>query len=290
MTKHWTILSSETVDLTPEVARAFSTIPSSTTERELSTKRVKFIESAVLGGRAIIFDWAKATIKDTGETVRLNGQHSGHLMAGFTNENFPRDLKVHLSHYEVDSKESAALLFRQIDSRKSSRSPADIAGVYQGLEPALIDVPRKAGMASIEGICWFSGKIVGDRVPQGDDKYDLFTNEGYHPFIQMVGRIFTVKTPEFTTPVMGSVYGSYLRDATAAEEFWVSVSKGGDETDGDPATTLDSWLVNAKGAKENTPQFEIYRACVVAWNAFRQDKNLDRITKFIPGKGIPELE
>lgn len=289
MSHHWKILSSETRDLTPDLAAEFSGMPASTTERDVSEKRVKHLRETILAGQAIIFDWAKATVLETGAVIRINGQHSSRMLAGL-NGNFPEGLKVHLSHYEVENKKAAALLFRQIDGRHSARTIDDISGVYQGLEPDLVIVSKKIGRAAIEGAIWYGRKVVGDPLPMGDDRFDLFSKAELHPYILMAGRVCSIKTPEFTTPVMGAMYGTFEREPTVAEEFWSSVAKEGEGGDGDPAATLDAWLVAAKDADQKPSQWEIYRACVVAWNAFRHRKNLDKIGKLVPGKGIPDIE
>ena len=159
MSHHWKIVSSETIDLTQDLAADFNAMTASATERDLSQKRIKHLEKAILAGRAIPFDWAKATIADTGTVVRINGQHSSKMLTSL-NGSFPEGLKVHLTHYEVDNKESAALLFRQIDSRQSARSIADIAGVYQGLAPVLDALPNKVARDALEGVVWHERKVT----------------------------------------------------------------------------------------------------------------------------------
>ena len=282
--------------MTWEEAQKFCAIPASPTERERSAGRLKYIENAILGGRAIIFDWATAEIEESGETIRINGQHSSYVAAQM-GEDIPAGLMVHRSHYKVPNKESAALLFRQIDGRQSARSIADIAGVYQGLEPDLMGVDKKAGRAAIEAICWFNQKVVGLDVPAGDDKFDLFTHRPYHPFILMCGRILKVgKTGEFSLPVIGAMFGTHEREPDVAEEFWTSVAKQGDSTTlGDPAATLDAWLVGANMRKGKTKdeipsQLEVYNACVRAWNAHRNRKTFGAVPKYVAGKGVPDIE
>jgi hypothetical protein len=68
------------------------------------------------------------------------------------NGHFPKDLKVHLDTYEVDDNDGLALLFRQFDSRKSGRTPTDVAGAYQGLHEELKDVPRASAKLAVEAI------------------------------------------------------------------------------------------------------------------------------------------
>ena len=198
---------------------------------------------------------------------------------------------MHIDDYEVDDKLSLGLLFRQFDSRLSSRSIDDISGAYQGLQPDLLGVPKKAGRSALEGALWYKRHIVGDLVPTGDDRFNLFDDQGLHPFIQMVGRVCSVKTPEFIAPVLGAMYGTWDREPKWAEEFWSDVAKQGGDNPSGPAAVLDAWLVNVLQMKLDKPkQNEIYHACAVAWNALRHGRALAKISKFDLRKGFPDLD
>ena len=94
------------------------------------------------------------------------------------------------------------------------------------------------------------------------------------------------KTGEFSLPVIGAMFGTHEREPDVAEEFWTSVAKQGDSTTlGDPAATLDAWLVGAanmrKGkTKDEIPsQLEVYNACVRAWNAHRNRKTFGAVSQ-----------
>jgi hypothetical protein len=150
-------------------------------------------------------------------------------------------------------------------------------------------VSNKVARTALDGIVWHERKVVGVYVAPGDDRFDLFTHADLHPFFLMAGRVCSVKTPEFSTPVMGAMYGTFDREPTMAEEFWTAVSKQGDGVQGDPATTLDTWLVDAKTA-DARPAMETYRACILAWNAFRHRKSFDKVPKYDARKGIPDIE
>lgn len=291
MESHFKLIGSEVKDLTPDLAISFSTLPASNTERELKQKRIDYLRDRVLSGTAISFSWARATVADTGEVIRVNGHHSSSMLA-VLDGNFPIGLKVHIDDYEVPNKESLALLFRQFDSRVSARSINDISGVYQGLQPALANVPKDAARAALDGAVWYLKKVVGEYVPTGDDRFDLFSRADMHPFIQMVGGIYTAKTPEFSTPVLGAMYGSWDREPTVAADFWPEVAAQGAGNEAPhPTTVLDAWLLDTHQKKVEKPkEWEVYRACVIAWNAYRNHRSLARIGKFKSAKGIPELE
>jgi hypothetical protein len=285
------LISSEALDLTPEFAADFAAMKPSPTERELKPKRVQHLKDVVLSGSALSFHWAKAYIVSTGETVRVNGQHSS-LMLSKLDGAFPEGLRVHLDTYEVMDVHGLTDLFGHFDNRSSARTVDDIAGAYQGVEPDLLNVPRRAGRVAVEGAGWFLKTIRGDYIPNGDERFSLFAKPELHPFIQVTGRIYSAKTPEFTTPVVGAMYGSFEIDPAICEEFWADVAvQGGGNEPNHPATSLDAWLVDAKtNPEKKISEREVYRACALAWNAYRNHRTLDRIGKYDPKKGAPELD
>lgn len=291
MEPHFKLLSSETVVITHDLAAKFSTMPASPTERDLKSKRVAYLKDQVLGGTAISFIWAKAMVADTGETVRMNGLHSSTALAAL-NGQLPADLKAHIDTYEVPTKAGLGTLFRQFDSRLSARSVDDVSGSYQGLQPDLANVPKAAGRKAIEGAIWYEKNKIGNDTPTGDDRFKWFEHPKLHSFIQMTGRILSVKTPEFSTPVIGAMYGTFDREPRLAEEFFRDVAKqGGGNNPDHPAVVLDQWLVDAREQTNDKPkEQEIYYACAYAWNAFRNHKTLDKIPRYNKKKGAPELD
>src|SRR5262245_23652237 len=124
------LVKSETLPLTPDLAERFKGMLPSPTERMLDPTRVKMLREKAEHGHLITFNWATAKFGD--REYRMNGQHSSTVLCEL-NGTFPQGLKVHLDSYEVDNKAGLALLFRQFDARKSSRSPTDVSHAYQGL-------------------------------------------------------------------------------------------------------------------------------------------------------------
>jgi len=261
----------------------------SITERDLDKTRIAKLKDKVLGGTALSFIWATATVLATGEKFRVNGHHSSNMLASLDGA-FPKGLKAHVDNYEVPELKDLALLFRQFDFRGSARSIGDIAGAYQMLVPELQDVPKPRARKAIEGANWYLKKIVGSNVPRGDDLYDMFNQSEYHSFIHMVGRIYTPKTAEFTLPVIGAMYGTFDVSPDDAETFWHDVAhEGGGNEEKHPTTVLDAWLLANAESKDKAPEMAVYRACVMAWNAYRKRASLDRISRYDPKKGIPDL-
>src|SRR5262249_22671331 len=124
---------------------------------------------------------------------------------------------------------------------------------------------------------------VREPVPKGDDRYSLFAETTLHPFVQWIGEIFSIKTPEMkSNAVVAAMFATHEKNVDAARVFWNQVAMGGVEFEDDaPATVLDTGLKAVKEketekSKETRPA-EIYQGCVYAWNAYRESKPLSSI-------------
>jgi len=250
----------------------------SPTERMFDPARAKMLREKAEAGQLIAFNWAIAKIDD--KEYRVNGQHSSAVLTEL-NGQFPQGLKVHLDTYEVDNADGLALLFRQFDSRKSGRTPADVSGAYQGLYPALSDVNRGAAKLAVEGIAWHDRYVEGLPAPKGDDIYTLFGKTALHPVIKWVGEVFSIKTPELRKQtIVAAMYGTFDKNEAEARKFWREVSRGGVEfEDNHPTTVLDSFF---KALAEDKRKLDLkpanfYQASVYAWNAFREGKTIANV-------------
>jgi hypothetical protein len=289
MEPEFKLISSETINLTPELAMQFRDMPASPTEREFDNARANMLRKKAEEKRLIAFHWAKARIGS--KEYRMNGQHSAAVLSEL-NGAFPENLKVHLDTYEVNSTENLASLFRQFDARKSGRTPSDVSGAYQGLHDDLAGVAKPSAKLAVEGVSWYEKHVEGLPAPTGDDVYQLFSKEALYPFIKWVGEIFSIKTPEMRrVPVVAAMYGSFDKSKAEAEKFWLEVSRGGVEfEDSHPATVLDSFL---KSAVEDKRKFDLkpanfYQASAYAWNAYREGRTLTTI-KYDTRKGLYQI-
>lgn len=276
------LTKSETLELTPELAIEFAGMTPSPTERPLDKSRVAYLSDHITHGKAISFNWAKAQLGDN--VIRVNGQHSSHVLAGLAQEPeaFPAGMRVHLDQYDVDNDAGLALLFRQFDARKSSRTPADVSGAHQMLHENLRDVPRDAAKFAVEGKAFFDEYVMGmPDAAKGDDRYMLFFEGELHSFIRWTGDTLNMKTPELKrAPVTAAMYGTFRHAEEQAREFWAEVARGGSQfEDSAPTTTLDEWLrlLKSKDCELKIKPVQIYIGCIIAWNAFRRTVPLKSI-------------
>jgi hypothetical protein len=278
MSSAFKLVSSKCVPMTKELAEEFRSLTPSPTERDLDPRRIRHLERKAADGLLVTFHWAKAKFK--GKWLRMNGQHSSTMLCNL-NGDFPQGLFAHVDEYEVADSSGMALLFRQFDDRKSGRTGMDVAGAYQGLVDVLKDVPKAAAKMAVEGIVWYSGRIEGLPVPSGDDAYVYFNDVRHHTFIQWIGDLFSIKTPELRKPyIVAAMYATFQKNEAEARRFWEWVAKGGHEyADNEPAAVLSAWYVKAKDkdvAKPVKPA-EYYQAGLFGWNAHRAEKQITSI-------------
>jgi hypothetical protein len=285
------LATAECLPLTHELVDKLYNMEPSPTERSLDPSRLKYLKQRAEAGQLVTFQWACARL--SGRTIRMNGQHSSTMLKEL-NGSFPKGLMVHLDTYDADDMADLAVLFRQFDARKSSRSTSDIAGAYQGLHPDLKDVQRPIAKLAVEGIAFHEKNVVGTRTVLGDDQYSLFEDKRYHPFIRWMGDLHNIKTPEMKlVPVAAAMYATFITNEAEARTFWDHVARGGVEFDDSaPATVLDAWLKQIKSREEKTRlklhPANYYQGCIYAWNGHREGKALKDI-RFKVDKGLLDL-
>jgi hypothetical protein len=276
MNGNFSIVGAETHPLTPALAQEFRDLPPSPTERELIPSRLQHLRRKADAGLLVSFHWAKCKLG--GQWYRMNGQHSATMLCEL-NGTFPDGLFAHVDLYEVASERDLALLFRQFDDRKSSRSAADVAGAYQGLVPNLRDVAKPIAKIGVEAVTWYRHFIVSVDTKKGDEQFSLFHEEQLHRYLLWLGELFSIKTPELKkVPIVAAMHATFEANEDEARKFWLDVARGGkDFEDNAPATVLDEWLKSVKEDRLEIKQGELFRGCVYAWNAYRDDKPIKEI-------------
>jgi hypothetical protein len=266
------LVNSEQLPLTPELAAQIRDMPGSPTERELNARRLNNLRKKFLEGTVIPFHWDIAQMH--GIEYRVNGQHSSNVLCQM-NGNFPAKGIVYLTRYEVDDTNGLVLLFRQFDNRQSARMPLDISGAYQNVQNDLAEVPRRTAKLGVEGVNWYRGHVLGLETASGDDQYDLFNDEVYHPFLNWLPTVLPDKGPEVRkVPVIAAMYATFTSDQGDASVFWPDVIRGGREyEDQHPTTVLFDWFRRIKEDEFRVKQNQLYQGSIYAWNAFRDGKS-----------------
>lgn len=272
----FTLVKSTTVPMTPELAGRFATMTPSPTERPLDEKRVKYLRAKIDAGLAVSFQWAfaKYTDKKGQEFLyRMNAQHSSTVLNGM-NGTLPQGLFAHVDEFEVNSLEALALLFRQYDDRKSSRSVGDVCGAYMGLYPELNDVSRDIGKLGMQAITWFNNRVERLGVPGGDDQFSRFSDRSLWPFFHWLADINPTAELKIIA-LVSAMHATFNIDKEGAETFWRQVADGGVEFETEaPSSALYNWM---KASWDGTLNARIkpdgfFQGAIFCWNAYRAGK------------------
>ncbi len=275
----FTLVTSSTEQMTPELAERFATMTPSPTERPLNPGRVRYLRAKIDAGLSVSYHWAFAKY---GETIyRMNAQHSSTVLHTMAREGvFPdEELWAHIDEFEVNSLEALALLFRQYDDRKSSRSVGDVSGAYQGLYPELNDVPRNVAKIGIEGVTWFNKNVEGLSVPAGDDKFSRFSDQTLWPFLHWLASIDPSGELKHIS-LVAAMFGTYNAAQPEAEAFWEAVANGGQEFEPTaPVTVLYNWLKDAysDNLNANIKPDGYYQGAIYCWNSFRAGRTINTV-------------
>lgn len=274
MNAQFRLIESKTVPLTRDFLDLFLGFPASPTERYCDPKRVAHLKAKYEAGLWGPCQWATARVGDA--EFRVNGSHSSAMLEALEGR-LADGLVVHWDRFDVRSLDGLAMVFRQYDDRKSSRTSADIAGAYQGLEEPLRESPRAPAKLAAEAVTWWRNHVERSPTATGDDRYTLFHEAALHPFIRWVSAdIFGARVPELAKEaVVAAMFVTFETNEVEARSFWGRVSRGGDEyQEGAPDRVLSDWL-RAALAKE-TPEFskigpgQLYQGSIHAWNAYRR--------------------
>jgi len=280
-------------------------------ERDLLAKRQDHLREVILNGVAVPFYIAR--VKVNGEAIqaptkgrkgngngasapiwyRANGQHSSDLLARWPENTheygaFPEGLVAVVSDFEADTKEDAALLFQQFDPAGSARTRPDLYGAYQGIYPAIADVPRANALLALDGYVWHQKNIDGLPVPERDRIPTWYGEVKIHGYIRWMGTFIFDKAPEMREqPVAAAMYGTFCINEQEADEFWKAVASGGGDhrmEETHPTKKLDDWLLSNTSKQrvlnrvlQKQKPGNYYQGCAFAWNAYRADKAIKSI-------------
>ena len=285
----FSLVSSDTVPMTKELAIAHRDMPASPTERSFSESRSKKLKAAFESGLLMPCSWAKAVWE--GKEVRMNGQHSSHALCEL--EEFPEGATVHMDVYEPKSKEGMAVLFRQFDARISGRSSTDCSHAYQGLYSEVAEFDEVKALAAIKGINKYHGLSGEGEYFSGDELGKMFQNRTYDKFIGFICDLLSGKCKELKrAEVIAAIYGTYLISETKAVEFWSDVKSA--HKDGEASQVIDQQLekdCDLTDTKKKMKPVSRYAVCVKAWNCFVADGKVPSSGwSHPPQKALPAIE
>lgn len=226
-----------------------------------------------------------------GKTYRMNGQHTC-----WARLEMPADwpCKVRLIQYEAASMDSMRQLYASID-RGSPRTKQNVVHSYLAGTSEFEMVPPWTVKLLPAGFNQWKHENSNDHV-DGDTLAQLLKTEYYDAALRVCTLLENItQKPRFLLrgPVVAAMFATCSKNKGDSYEFWLPVSDGtGFTNKHDPRNTLREYLMQASVAVGNgtqtdrrkVSQEEMFRACILCWNAFREKRLLSVLKTSLTNK------
>ena len=253
-------------------------------DRKLKQNHVDFLVRQMLRS-TFHAEWVTViTCSINGTTYRMNGQHTAWARLEMP-EDWP--CKVDFMEYEAQSMDDMRTLYSSID-RASPRTRANVIESYIAGTEEFMDIKSSTLRVMPSGFTLWMWTTIHERKQyDGDDIAFLLRTDYYDlamkvcAFLDSVGRRDTDHV--FRGPVVGAMFATFNKAPQIAKDFWAPVADGtGIEKKNDPRLRLRNELmkaavgvgVGAASSKKKVSQEFMLRLCLVAWNAYREDREL----------------
>jgi hypothetical protein len=282
-------VSVECAPLTPELAQSVCTMRPLPGERALRSSRRNYLEAMLIKNLFNGPEWSVGVCLATGETYRLDGQHSSDLLVNLPEGMpFPEDLLATVTHYEFDSMEDAPDLFNLFNNPKSVRNNTDMMGTYSAQAPGLegCDYSREFLVDVADGL-YESERVstVEDPPPVKFGARDRGLYFSYKPrpdFIAVTHWLATFRETRNAaflkrSVIVGDMIGQWRTDQEDANAFWSLVFSEAHPDPDHSSRLLATWLLQQlASAKQPKLHMEAFRKKArQMWKAFHvQEKKV----------------
>lgn len=269
------IVSDRKVPFTRKLATLLLDIHEVEWERPLRDNHVAFLHKQMEGGHFQAEHVTLATCALGRNEYRINGHHTCWARIDMPNDWQPI---VRYVKYSAKSEREMRDLYSRID-RGASRTNKHIVACRTLGMPEFDGYSRQNIQKASEGFnFWMWEKGSDRRQYTPDDKADLMLgkfNAICKTVIEVLGTRGRDTGHVWRAPVIGAMFETISKAAKDSHEFWSAVRQGiGFESANDPRLKLRNYLTNTSvrpdgRAKKSVTQEEMYRACIYAWNAYR---------------------
>lgn len=296
----WKLMGTpKVVKMTPAIAREFMEMEAAPGDRELSDSRAERLKAMVCANGFRPCTWAKAYVKETGKTYRVNGKHTSNIMSELNGET--KGLFAFVELYECDTLDDLAKLYATFDSRLSARSTGDINRSFSHAIEELRGVTAKTINVAISGIAIATWGESYSRETTPDQRAELL--RANTDFVLWIDGLFHGVTNKdrgaiCRAPVVAAMYLTRQKDKKAADEFWRLVRDGSGQKNTSGDRRLNKYLlttavmgggnrrVRSAGSGLATGH-EMLVKCIHGWNAWRRGAVTD--LKFYPKAEFPKV-
>ena len=226
-----------------------------------------------------------------GKTYRMNGQHTANAVLLCEKQDKPVSFNnVRLHTYVADTMEDMRQLYARLDRGRSRTNAQVIVSLLGGVEGVGNLSPKITNLLP-NGLAFWQYENSHERQLYAGERAALDVLGDYRELAEQVGAFLSKLNASrnhhghmFRAPVVAALYGTFEKDAKAAQTFWDSVARGiGYDTEEAPEARLHALLRNTvvgggrdyRGTRANVPSEAMYRSCLHAWNKFRAGENMD---------------
>ena len=265
-------LKSELVPLTRPLAERFAQMTPLPGERALRPARVRFFEARVQDTTFNSPNWSLTTIGDSDHEYRADGQHTSHVLALCTDEQFPEHLLVTINTYHLDSEEDRVQLFDLFDNPNSARTNLDKMGIFIATHTDLAHIEDRAYLSKVaHGIDYHNreGKLETHTARDFGMYFDVPVNRAFANWLYRwheAEHAWMIGKPG----VVAEIYADWLSYPALAADFWGQVIT---ESNPDPDDDTRELARTLKDWSRKQPRFKQDKFRVRAkktWDRFRR--------------------
>lgn len=273
--------SSKILSCTHRLVEHFATMTPAKCDRPLNPRRMEFLKKEIEAGRFFTPRWVAIYCLEDKVWYRGNGKHTSTLLSQM-NGTAPKDLKVCVDQFEVDTLKDVAELYATFDSRSGVRSLMDIVRIVSATDPDLEGVSMKVITNAVSGIS-FAEHFGRDNTMCMYEKAKKIID--HKQFVLWLSGAMLNGSRESKhmrkAPVVAVMLKTFTKDKRAATEFWdlVRMVDGGN---GSAPKRLALWLKDdanlssgrgaKSGDKEAVTHREMFARCILQWNLWRAGK------------------
>ncbi len=242
-------------------------------DRPVGKIRLAVYRKAVSLGLFRPVQWGSALCLADGVTYRVNGKHTSIV---FSEQEDPMpELYVTVENYRCDTLEDVARLYATYDGKDSTRTSSDINRMFAATDPDLSAITSKVLNLAVTGISFQQFREQYCKVRPVERAEALLVNREFVCWLDGMltgGDSLHLKRG----PVVGAMFGSWMKSRKAATEFWSMVR----DNDGpEQCRKLNTYLNRShisissgvnKPARDRTTFGSMFDNCVSAWSAWRK--------------------
>ena len=278
-------------------------------DRPLSKGHVALLASEMKQGRFLPEITSIVICKLNGTTYRLNGQHTATAILQVAEENDQFALPdVTLVTYTVKDETEMRSIYARID-RGAARTNMQVANsILVGTEHLAHVSKRVLGLLPVGLSIMYFENSEGRKIYAGETAATDVQGEFLELSLQVSAFMdeLNPKTGQhdhmFRGSVVAALYATFNVDKDDALRFWKAVATGvGFESEREPAARLRQMLQNLhvhggqqvrsgnQRKKPSVGQESMYRACLHAWNKFRQHGAFEQVLRPLALKSRPTV-